>query len=402
MNILYIEHYAGGPEYGMEFRPYYLAREWVRQGHEVHIIGATYSHLRRCQPKAGDEVLDGIHYHWWRTPHYRGALMRIVNMLWFIFLLMLRSRRLARSLRPDLVIASSTYPLDNYPACRIARLAGARYVYEVHDLWPLSPMEIGHYSASHPFIRVMQRAEDYAYCHVDKVVSLLWNAESHMREHGLPAGRFVCVPNGYAPAEWQAPEPLPAGHQQALAALGDAVIVGFAGSLTASEGLETLIRAAALLQDTPLRFVIVGTGDKKDALQRLVREQDLPNVLFLPPVIKRAIPSLLAHFDIGYMGGINSPLHQYGTAYNKQTDYLLSSLPVMQAMNEPGSVIEREGCGLRVGAEDPEALASALRRMAEMRAEECRALGLKGRQYVTEQLSWETLSRRFIAAITNE
>ena len=52
MNILYLEHYVGGPEYGMEFRPYYLAREWVKQGHEVHIIGATYSHLRRRQPKA--------------------------------------------------------------------------------------------------------------------------------------------------------------------------------------------------------------------------------------------------------------------------------------------------------------------------------------------------------------
>ena len=30
LNILYINHYAGGPAYGMEYRPYYLAREWVR------------------------------------------------------------------------------------------------------------------------------------------------------------------------------------------------------------------------------------------------------------------------------------------------------------------------------------------------------------------------------------
>lgn len=399
MNILYLEHYVGGPEYGMEFRPYYLAREWVKQGHEVHIIGATYSHLRRRQPKAGHELLDGIHFHWWRTPHYSNALLRIVNMLWFIFLLMIRSRRLARQLKPDLVIASSTYPLDNYPACRIARLANARYVYEVHDLWPLSPMEIGHYSASHPFIRVMQRAEDYAYRHVDKVVSLLWNAESHMREHGLPEGRFVCVPNGYEPTEWQSPEPLPEEHLQALAALRTYIVVGFAGSLTASEGLETLIRAAARVQDTELRFVIVGTGDKKDALQRLTKELKLQNIIFLPPVIKRAIPNLLSHFNIGYMGGINSPLHLYGTAYNKQTDYLLSALPVMQAMNEPGSVIEREACGLRVGPEDPEALADALRRFARMTNEERHALGLRGRQYVTEQLSWEKLSQRFIAAI---
>ena len=38
MNLLLINHYAGTPELGMEYRPYYLAREWVRQGHQVHIV----------------------------------------------------------------------------------------------------------------------------------------------------------------------------------------------------------------------------------------------------------------------------------------------------------------------------------------------------------------------------
>jgi len=38
MNTLLINHYAGSPQYGMEYRPYYLAKEWVRMGHRV-IIG---------------------------------------------------------------------------------------------------------------------------------------------------------------------------------------------------------------------------------------------------------------------------------------------------------------------------------------------------------------------------
>ena len=50
MNILYLEHYVGGPEYGMEFRPYYLASEWVKQGHKVTIIAASFSHLRQNNP----------------------------------------------------------------------------------------------------------------------------------------------------------------------------------------------------------------------------------------------------------------------------------------------------------------------------------------------------------------
>ena len=49
---------------------------------------------------------------------------------------------LASELAPDLVIASSTYPLDIWTAAAIARRAGARLVYEVHDLWPLTPVEL--------------------------------------------------------------------------------------------------------------------------------------------------------------------------------------------------------------------------------------------------------------------
>ena len=44
MNILYINHYAGGPLYGMEYRPYYLAREWVRGRHKVTMVAANFSH----------------------------------------------------------------------------------------------------------------------------------------------------------------------------------------------------------------------------------------------------------------------------------------------------------------------------------------------------------------------
>ena len=67
MNILYLNHYAGSPALGMEFRPYYLAREWVRAGHRVQIVGADFSHVRARQPNAGDEVVDGIACRWLAT-----------------------------------------------------------------------------------------------------------------------------------------------------------------------------------------------------------------------------------------------------------------------------------------------------------------------------------------------
>ncbi|MEY4753110.1 MAG: hypothetical protein RJA44_785, partial [Pseudomonadota bacterium] len=64
--------------------------------------------------------------------------------------------RLIAQIRPDVVIASSTYPMDIWVARRLARQADATLVFEVHDLWPLSPIELSGMSPQHPFIRLVQ------------------------------------------------------------------------------------------------------------------------------------------------------------------------------------------------------------------------------------------------------
>nr|HPG80754.1 glycosyltransferase [Piscinibacter sp.] len=165
MNILLINHYAGSPRHGMEYRPYYLAREWVRLGHRVQIVAASWSHVRSVQPSpAGDEVIDetidGIAYRWLPTPPYGGnGVGRVLNIWAFLKQLWRDAPRWASEFRPDAVIASSTYPMDIWVARRIARLAGARLVHEVHDLWPASPIELSGMSPRHPFILLCQKAE---------------------------------------------------------------------------------------------------------------------------------------------------------------------------------------------------------------------------------------------------
>ena len=50
MNILLINHYAGGTPQGMEFRPFYMAKRWVAQGHRVTLAASSFSHLRTKNP----------------------------------------------------------------------------------------------------------------------------------------------------------------------------------------------------------------------------------------------------------------------------------------------------------------------------------------------------------------
>ncbi|HOL37603.1 MAG TPA: glycosyltransferase, partial [Rubrivivax sp.] len=194
MNTLLVNHYAGSPALGVEYRSYYLAREWVRLGHRVLIVGATFSHVRTRQPAAGDETIDGIAYRWLPTPAYQGnGVGRVWNIWRFLAQLWRLAPRLAAEFRPVAAIASSTYPMDIWVAPRIARLARAKLVYEVHDLWPLSPIELSGMSPRHPFIRLCQAAEDAACRDADAVVSMLPKVHDHMAAQGLGSRRLTIV-----------------------------------------------------------------------------------------------------------------------------------------------------------------------------------------------------------------
>ena len=79
-----ISHYAGAPQYGMEYRSYYMAREWVGMGHRVTVVGASFSHLRKTQPPVGRECLEGIDYWWLPTVEYEGnGWKRVLSMFQF-------------------------------------------------------------------------------------------------------------------------------------------------------------------------------------------------------------------------------------------------------------------------------------------------------------------------------
>lgn len=396
----------GSPYYGMEFRPYYLAREWVKQGHKVTILGASFSHLRQHNPDVKqdfqEEDIEGIKYVWFKTPEYGGSTARIKNMMTFVWKLKRNAKKIAKEYKPNLVIAGSCYPLDNYSAHKIARLAGAKYTYEVRDIWPLSPMLIGGYSKYHPFIWVMQKAEDYAYKHVDKIISLLWNAEGHMLEHGLAPGKFVCVPNGYNPDEWTEDKfslQLPEKHQKAFDSLKGKTIVGFAGGFAASGALKTLLGAADYLRGREdIHFVLVGKGPEELQLLEFVESRELRNVSILPSVSKQLIPALIQRFDLAYYGGIHSELHKYGTSANKMTDYMLSSKPIIQSLDEPGSLVERIGAGIRVPAEDSKEVVKAITSLVDLGQNRMKEMGEIGRHYAINNLQWNKLASDFINA----
>jgi glycosyltransferase involved in cell wall biosynthesis len=403
MNIVYLNHYAGSPDLGMEYRPYYLAREWVRAGHRVHMVAASYSHVRTRQPEPGAQSIDGIEYHWVRTPAYRGnGPARAFNIWTFLSTVWRDTARMVRDWQPDVVIASSTYPMDIWAARRLARQAGAKLVYEVHDLWPLSPRELFGMPRWHPFIVMCQAAEDQAYRDADRVVSMLPKVHEHMAARGLDLQKLSIVPNGITLEEWQQEaEPLAAALQHTLTAAreGGKTLVGYAGSHGKPNALDNLLEAARLLKSDPMHFVLIGDGHEKQRLMARVQAEGLHNVSLLPAIPKAQIPSFLRAIDIAYIGWQRVPIYRFGIAPNKLMDYMMAACPVVHAVEAGNDPVAEAGCGITVAPESPGAVAEALRRMAAMSSDERADMGARGRAYVLTHHTYPILAAHFMQAM---
>jgi glycosyltransferase involved in cell wall biosynthesis len=391
----------------MEYRSYYMAREWMRLGHQVRIVASEQSHVRARQPDmlgsdSMDEIIDGIQYTWFKTPKYSGnGIGRVRNMASFVWRLFAEGRQLARTFEPDLVIASSTYPMDIWPAHRIAKLANAKLIFEVHDLWPLSPMELGGMSKWHPFIMLVQAAENYAYRHAEVVISMLPKVRAYMESHGMAAHKLHIVPNGIDPDEWSADGvQLDGKVADGLAKLkseGNA-IVGYAGSHGVANALDTLLDAAKLMQQEKIVFVLVGGGPDKALLQQRAQREGLHNVRFVEPVLKEQVPALLQWFDVAYIGWHRQPFYRFGISPNKLMDYMMAARPVLHAVEAGNDPVAEAACGLTVQPENPQAAADGIHRLLALRPEQRQAMGQRGRAFVQENHTYPVLARRFLQA----
>ena len=399
---------------GMEFRPYYLAREWVRMGYRVDILAADYSHLRTDNPKIDHDfqcsVEDGIRYHWIHTRTYSGnGAARAVTMEQFIRKTWCAAKKIAKRYRPDVIITSSTYPLDTFVGQRLrkyARKAGKKYgqapsklIHEVHDMWPATLIEVGGMSKHNPFTIAMQIGENSAYKKSDAVVSLPPLTESYMKEHGLADGRWYHIPNGIVEAEWEDPEPLPEEHMALLSGLRNRgrFIVGYFGGHALSNALDVLLDAAEQTEKRGGRasYVLVGDGVEKQALMEKAKKQGLRGVYFLPKVSKGAVPSLTEMFDCTYVGAKNSSLYRFGLCMNKIFDSMMAGKPILCAISTPDDLVTRNGAGVMVPSDSPEAIDRAVEEWEGLPEEELRRMGDAGHRAALEKYTYRKLAEEF-------
>ena len=395
--IWIINDYAGSRYHGMEFRNYYFAKEWVKKGYKVYIITASYMHLFKKLPNVKGsytfEEIDGIDYIWVKVPHYKNSTDKKRVLKWFVFTLKLFFLPFYKMSKPDVVIASPMAPFLVIPAYKIAKKYGAKFIYEVKDIWPLSIIELGGISPKHPLIRMMSWCERFAITKADNVVSSLQNYGEHLKNDLGIDKEFTWICNGVDLDEMKSIEPLSDSIKNKIPK--DKFIVGYAGTVGIANSLETFCKTAKVLKDyKDIVFVIVGDGDQKENLVKTYGNLD--NILFLEPIPKNQVQSMLKLFDVCYIGLKKEKLFRFGVSPNKLFDYMYSKKPVLYAIDSGRyNIVDLSECGVVAKAEDEFSVKEAVLKLYKMDKNKLERLAQNGNDYVKRHFTYEILAGEF-------
>ena len=390
------------PETGYGGRHFYLAKELAKQGHNIYLVAASYTHLLRNPPEIKKsyhiQSVEGFNFVWVKVPRYLDAHSKKRVFNWFWFAWKLRGLKNIIVDKPDAILCSSPPLVSFLGAKQLAKHFKTRLVFDVRDLWPLTLIELGDYSRNHPFIRVLQWIENLAYKESDHVISNWPFAVEHMIHHGLNRANFTWLPNGFSLEEFTTKvalspiqlDKIPKGK----------FIIGYTGTLGKVNALDVLLNTAQIMKPIKdIAFVIVGGGKEEDELVREIKARELDNVYYLGSILKVQIPSMLSNFDVCYVGFRKLPLYRFGSSLNKLPEYFASRKPIIYSIDSPFKPVDDASAGITVPAERPHDIAAAIIDIRKLSRDDRQTLGENGYRYALEHLEYGKLANKLLKVL---
>lgn len=288
------------------------------------------------------------------TRIYHGAIGRIVTHLSAGWRLHTIGYRLVRRRRYDLVVSNSIGLLSWGLPARLRRAGIAqRSLFLLWDFFPIHHIEIGRIRAR-LVAQPLRILEGLSMKSADVIAVMSPANEQFLRAYHPR----INSPTVIVPPWASTPPPSPNG-----ATVRPRFTALFGGQLTAGRGLDTLLRAARLVQDRqiPMDLLIVGDGPAYGELVSLSRKLGLSNTKFIKRLPRDAYRALIRSIDVGVaitVPGVSPP-----TFPSKISEYCACGVPVVvcvEPSSDAGQMVVQAGAGLSTAAGDAAGLADAL------------------------------------------
>lgn len=391
--LLLVNHYLTGKGGAGGSRHFDLARELVRKGWKVTLVGARTSSWPGIFGAPRRETHDGVEFLWYPVPPYAGnGIGRFANMIWFALRAFLLGKRSLADV-PTVVVGSTVHPLAALAAFGLARRWRLPFVFEVRDIWPQSLVDLGRLSERHLATRILNQIEAILLCNAREVITLLPTSEAYLLSRGARPGRVSYIPNGvdFALLEYVPPVEKPSGELRLM----------YLGSHGEAHSLHHIVMAAKKIKEdatfdgTSISFDFYGEGPEKRKLIELAAKYELGNVRFRPAVPKQEISRVAADADGFILNMPKADVFKHGISPNKLFDYMAFGRPVLFCCNSKFNPIRDSNAGLTVEPESPESLVEAISELLRMGHAKRAEMGARGLDYARAEHDVARLGARF-------
>lgn len=405
MKILFFSHYFPPEGNAPASRVYEMAKRWVAAGHEVQVItcapnvpnGVVYDGYRNRLRQT--ETMDGIRVTrvWTYIAANRGTVRRTLNYLSYLVMALFAG---LFSRRPDVVIATSPQFFCGWTGALVAKLRRLPFILEIRDIWPASIVAVGAMKEN-AAIRFLKFLELRMYAMADHIVTVGQCYTDDLARKGVPAEKMSVIMNGVDPEVFQRREP-DVGLRRELGLDGE-FLCSYIGTVGMASGLGVVLRAGKLLQERnrrDIKFMIVGDGAIREALQAEADSLGLRNVVFTGLQPKNMIPKYLSITDACLIHLRSSEVFE-AVMPSKIFEAAGMAKPIIIGVRGfAQQFVLNAGAGVAIQPESEQELVEAVVQLADNRGR-ATALAESGYRHVMAHHTRDTLAKDYLELIAD-
>lgn len=358
MKVLILHQYFKTPQTGGALRSYYLAKALVDKGISTVVITTHNGTMLK------KEMVDGIEVHYLPIPYDNsfGFLKRISSFLKFVWSIV----REAGEFRDAKVCYAISTPLTiGLAAMWIKARHKIPYYFEVGDLWPEAPVQMG--IIKNPLLKsFLYKLEKSTYKRAKAIVALSEAIKEDVQRK--VSGKEIHVIPNMADTDFYKPEPKRADLESKFG-VQNKFVVSYIGTIGLANGLEHFINCAEVSQNAnqQIHFLICGEGAELGKLKQLAKNKSLKNLSFIPAQNREGVCEVMNVTDAAFISFKPLSVLETGSP-NKYFDALAAGKIII--VNFGGWVkkeIEDSNCGFYCEPGNPQSFITHIGQFIENR-----------------------------------
>ncbi|WP_062053503.1 glycosyltransferase family 4 protein [Sediminicola sp. YIK13] len=370
MKILYIHQYFTTPEQPGGTRSYWISKELIKHGHDVTMLTTTNKKSKKVN-------IDGIHVVYLKIPYssHMGILHRLLAFIKFMLattLFVLKSNKF------DLILATSTPLTVGFPALVGKKIKKIPYFFEVRDLWPEVPIQMGAFK-NKIIIKLTKWFERSIYRNAYHIVALSPGMYEGVISTGVGDEKVSMIPNmSKIDKFWPHKK-----NEQLIEEFKldpNTFKVIYFGAMGIANGMNYILDAAKLLSNRKdIEFLFFGFGSMKPILEKRCVDEEISNIRFFKGEPMERLSEIVNFCDISLVTFSNLPILATNSP-NKLFDSLSAGKPII--VNSPGwtkDMVEKYNCGVYVNPEIPIELSNQIINLKN-NPELCDIMGVNSRK----------------------